>query len=131
VIGKLVTQARQPILTAPCCRHAKPAARERWRQTTLTAIKPSDRWSGSEGGRAAPQMPTRFYGSVETARSVKAFDAILNVVVMELQRTSGAKVRLALEVEAEASSGFRESEIDIVHDNARQLKFKPEATGFG
>jgi hypothetical protein len=39
-------------------------------------------------------------------------------------------VKLALEVAAEATSGFLESEIGIVRDNARQLKFKPEATGF-
>ena len=46
----------------------------------------------------------RFYGSVEIdmVRPVKSFDAILNAVVMELQRTQGAKVKLTLEIEAEA-----------------------------
>jgi uncharacterized protein len=64
-------------------------------------------------------------------RPVKAFDAILNAVVMELQRTPGAKVKLTLEIDAEASNGFSGADIGVVRDNARQLKFKAESTGFG
>ncbi len=76
--------------------------------------------------------PRRFYGSVEIdmVRPVKSFDAILNAVVMELQRTQGAKVKLTLEIEAEATGGFDDSEVSVVRDNAKQLKFKPESTGF-
>jgi hypothetical protein len=83
-------------------------------------------------GPAAPGKPRRFYGSVEIdmVRPVKSFDAILNAVVMELQRTHGAKVKLTLEIEAEASDGFAEGEVSVVRDNARQLKFKSESTGF-
>lgn len=53
---------------------------------------------------AAPQKPWRFYGSVEIdmVRPMKSFDAIFNAVVMELQRTNGAKVKLTLEIEGEA-----------------------------
>lgn len=81
---------------------------------------------------SAPVKPRRFYGSVELdmVRPVKSFDAILNAVVMELQRTHGAKVKLTLEIEAEASEGFADSEVSVVRDNARQLKFKSESTGF-
>jgi hypothetical protein len=63
-------------------------------------------------------------------RPVKSFDAILNAVVMELQRTKGAKVRLTLEIEADAEGGFAENDVGIVCDNARQLKFTPGSTGF-
>jgi hypothetical protein len=79
-----------------------------------------------------PRQPRRFFGSVEIdlERPVKSFDAILNAVVMELQRTHGAKVTLTLEIEAEAPAGFAEDEIGVVRDNARQLKFKAESTGF-
>jgi hypothetical protein len=63
-------------------------------------------------------------------RPVKSFDAILNAVVMELQRVPGAKVKLTLEVEAEAPGGFPDADVGVVRDNARQLKFKAEATGF-
>jgi hypothetical protein len=77
--------------------------------------------------------PKRFYGSVEIdmIRPIKSFEAIVNAIVMELQRTHGAKVKLTLDIEAEASSGFAAGEVSIVRDNARQLKFKSESTGFG
>ncbi|WP_287994534.1 DUF499 domain-containing protein [Acidiphilium sp.] len=76
--------------------------------------------------------PRRFYGSVEIdmVRPVKAFDAILNAVVMELLRTHGAQVTLTLEIEATAPDGFSDGDIGVVRDNSRQLKFKPESTGF-
>ncbi len=81
---------------------------------------------------AALAKPRRFYGSVELdmVRPVKSFDAILNAVVMELQRTHGTIVKLTLEIEAEATDGFAEGEVSVVRDNARQLKFKAESTGF-
>ncbi|MEJ6913942.1 ATP-binding protein [Bradyrhizobium diazoefficiens] len=81
---------------------------------------------------AQPRKARRFYGSVDLdmVRPVKAFDAILNAVVMELQRTQGAKVRLTLEIEAVADEGFADNDVSVVRDNARQLKFKPESTGF-
>jgi SNF2 domain-containing protein/uncharacterized protein DUF499 len=79
-----------------------------------------------------PRKSRRFYGSVELdmVRPVKAFDAVLNAVVMELQRTQGAKVKLTLEIEAVADEGFSDNDVSVVRDNARQLKFKPESTGF-
>ena len=64
-------------------------------------------------------------------RPVKAFDAVLNAVVMQLQRTQGAKVKPTSEIEAVADEGFSDNDVSVVRDNARQLKFKPESTGFG
>jgi hypothetical protein len=80
----------------------------------------------------SPSKPRRFYGSVEIDmnRPVKAFDTILNSVVMQLQRSPGAKVKLTLEIEGEAPSGFDESDVGVVRDNAKQLKFTPQSTGF-
>ena len=63
-------------------------------------------------------------------RPEKAFDAILNAVVMQLQRTQGAKVKLTLEIESEAPGGFSESDVSVIRDNAGQLKFKVGSTGF-
>lgn len=87
---------------------------------------------GPVTGPTSPSKPRRFYGSVEIdmVRPVKSFDAILNAVVMELQRTQGAKVKLTLEIQAEAPNGFAEGEVGVVRDNARQLKFTAESTGF-
>ena len=89
-------------------------------------------WSLRSKFNVAQVDRARFFGSVEIdmVRPVKSFDAILNAVVMELQRTQGAKVKLTLEIEAEAPGGFAEGEIGVVRDNARQLKFKAESTGF-
>jgi hypothetical protein len=39
-------------------------------------------------------------------------------------------VKLTLEVEPEVAEGFDESEVGIVRDNAKQLKFTAESTGF-
>jgi len=84
------------------------------------------------GADAGPGKPRRFYGTVDLdmVRPVKAFDAVLNAVVMELQRTPGAKVKITVEIEAETEGGFDEADIGVVRDNARQLKFRPDSTGF-
>lgn len=63
-------------------------------------------------------------------RPVKAFDAVLNAVVMELQRATGAKIKITVEIEAEAPEGFDDGDVGVVRDNARQLKFKADSTGF-
>lgn len=79
-----------------------------------------------------PGKVTRFYGSVEIdmVRPVKAFDAIMNAVVVELQRSPSAKVKLTLEVQAEAPGGFDEDDVGVIRDNAFQLKFNADSTGF-
>jgi predicted AAA+ superfamily ATPase len=81
---------------------------------------------------AGSSKPRRFYGSVEIdpSRPVKAFDAIVNAVILELQRSPTTKVKLTLEIEAQASEGFDDSDVGVVRDNARQLKFDPGSTGF-
>lgn len=85
-----------------------------------------------DGAAAGPGKPHRFYGTIDLdmVRPVKAFDAVLNAVVMELQRTPGAKVKITVEIEAETEGGFDEADIGVVRDNARQLQFRSESTGF-
>ncbi len=39
-------------------------------------------------------------------------------------------MRLTLEIEADTEDGFSEADIGVVRDNACQLKFKAESTGF-
>lgn len=43
---------------------------------------------------------------------------ITNGVIFALQRTPGARVRLALKIEANAESSFDNTEVGIVRDNA-------------
>ena len=137
----LIVAKSPPIMLAPSAVIVRAdVAFERIKKTgTSTGASPT---GGGDGGIASgpatsdepatPQQPRRFYGSVEIdmVRPVKAFDAILNAVVMELQRNPGAKVKITLEIEAETPSGFSETDIGVVRDNARQLKFKEESTGF-
>jgi uncharacterized protein len=98
-----------------------------------TSSGASDSAGTGPTAQPASRNPRRFYGSVEidvNRRPVKAFEDIMNSVVMELQRTHGANVKVTLEINAEAPSGFEASEVGIVRDNALQLKFKAESTGF-
>ena len=102
--------------------------------TSRTGALATGDGAGAVSPHAAPEShnPRRFYGSVEIdmVRPIKSFDSIFNAVVMELQRTKDAKVKLTLEIEAETPSRFAQSEVSVVRDNAGQLKFKAESTGF-
>jgi predicted AAA+ superfamily ATPase len=94
---------------------------------------------GANGAEAAPVadlpgpiQPTRFFGSVEldTDRPIRSFESVFNAVVALLQNAKGAKVKLTLEIEAEAPDGFTEADVRDVRDNSKQLKFRSESTGF-
>ena len=63
-------------------------------------------------------------------RTVKSFDTILNSVILELQSSKGLKIKVTLEIEAEAPSGFEDADVGVVRDNTKQLKFDPGSTGF-
>lgn len=110
--------------------------------TTLPTATGGDIFDGGEAPTKPSVAPTvtplkksqphRFYGSVEIdmVRPVKAFDTILNSVVMELQRTRGATVKVTIEIEAVAQDGFSEIDVGIIRDNTKQLKFSDMSTGF-
>ncbi len=74
----------------------------------------------------------RFYGSVELDpnRPVRDLQPIIDSVIGELLRADGARLTLRLEIEATAPGGFKAEDAAVVRDNARTLKFRPEATGF-
>jgi hypothetical protein len=44
---------------------------------------------------------------------------------MELQRSPGAKVKLTLEIEAEAPSGFNDADVGVVRDNNEAAEVHP------
>lgn len=81
---------------------------------------------------AKPTQPTRFFGSVELdpGRPIRSFETVFNAVIALLQNANGAKVKLTLEIEAEASAGFSDADVRDVRDNSKQLKFRSESTGF-
>jgi hypothetical protein len=90
--------------------------------------------NGSDGASAQPSIAiyTRFFGSVEIdmVRPIKTLETIIEAVVMQLQHSPGTKVKLTLDIEANAPGGFSESDISVVRDNTRQLKFDSSSTGF-
>lgn len=79
-----------------------------------------------------PSQPTRFYGSVEIDldRPIRSFEAVFNNVIALLQNANGAKVKLTLDIEAETPAGFSETDVRDIRDNAKQMKFRPDSTGF-
>ena len=120
--------AKQQTSSAPVAPPGPPPGAE----GSMEPTAPTPGAPGSSPIPPAPTKPHRFYGSVEIDmnRPVKVFDAILNAIVMELQRSPGAKVKLTLEIEAEAPSGFKDEDVSVVRDNTKQLKFTPGSTGF-
>ena len=88
--------------------------------------------AGSDPVPASPAQPKRFYGTVELdgTRPIRALEQIIDAVVAQLQHTSGTKVKLTLEVDAVCDDGFSEADVGVVRDNAKQLKFRAESTGF-
>ena len=99
----------------------------------LTSVDPVEQpVPGTTPAKPESAKPRRFFGSVEIDpdRPVKSFDAIVAAVVEQLLRTKGATVSLTLDIEASAPDGFDESDIGVVRDNAKQLKFRADSTGF-
>jgi hypothetical protein len=88
---------------------------------------------GAPAPQSSTSKPTRFFGTVEldASRPIRSLEAIMSAVVAELQRTPGTRIKLTVEIEAVAEGGFDEADIGVVRDNTRQLKFRPESTGFG
>jgi hypothetical protein len=89
--------------------------------------------SGTPGGPPPPPPPdvklTRFFGTIELdpTRPVAKLHSIVDGILSELSRPSGAKVRLVLEIHADAPAGFPDDVVGIVRDNAKTLGFGGDA----
>lgn len=106
-------------------------------ETTPTGGSPTvvDTGNTVTGSPSEPTetQPRRFFGVVEIdpSRPIRSFESIVNSVVSELQRRSGVRVTLTLDIEGVSDAGFPDEDIDVIRDNAKQLKFKADSTGFG
>jgi len=69
--------------------------------------------------------PKRFYATVELdlSRPVVQMGQIAQSVLSELERAAGAKIRVRLDIEAEAPGGFPKDVEDIIRDSAATLRF--------
>lgn len=82
--------------------------------------------SGQPSGKSAgPPRPKRFYATVELdpSRPAPQVGQIAQSILSELERAKGTKIRIRLDIEAEASGGFPEDVESVVSDNAASLKF--------
>jgi hypothetical protein len=107
--------------------------------TAATADKSSsgDRNSAGAGGEAPHRpdgkvLPLRFYGSIKLDPDKAGLQvaAIAKEVLFELTRLSGSSLKLSLEIEGHASSGYPDDVVEVVRANLRDLKIDVNALGF-
>jgi hypothetical protein len=77
-------------------------------------------------GTAGKQAKHQFYGSIELdpVRAKFDFANIVDEVVMQFTSRPDVKVRIAIEIQAESSSGFDDALQRAVKENCNVLKFK-------
>mgnify|MGYP007107680328 CR=1 FL=1 len=85
----------------------------------LPPAKPGDETS------PAPR-PTRFYGVIELdpLRAKLQFAEIVDEVVAQFTALPGAKVRIQVDINADAAEGFSEGTVRAAKENANTLKFR-------
>lgn len=104
-------------------------------------MAPSGSGDGVPGTGSAVQPPPgppqkrtmrRFVGVIDLdpQRPIPTMQKVVENIIAELQRTRGTSIKLTLEIEAEATSGFDESDASVVRDNTKTLKFREGPTGF-
>jgi len=85
---------------------------------------------GAAGGGNPPKTPsakkTVFFGQVELdpVKAKLQFSDVTEEVLMLFTSKPGVRVKVSLEIQAEASSGFDESTQRAARENCNQLKFK-------
>lgn len=81
----------------------------------------------STGGGTAPQVTKKhFFGSIEldAIQAKKQFADLVDEVVLQFTSRPGVKVRIAIEIQAEAGTGFDDGLQRAVKENCNVLRFK-------
>lgn len=104
--------------------------------TTTSTVKGSGgggtNGAATAGGGAGPAIKkTMFFGSVELdpLKAKLQFSDVAEEVLMLFTQKPGVKVRISVEIEAEAGSGFDDGVQRSVRENCNQLKFKNHEFG--
>ena len=115
-------------------RAAEEAAKPNATETTATATEgatsraeDSARPTYSTGGNATPQATKKhFFGSIEldAIQAKKQFADLVDEVVLQFTSRPGVKVRIAVEIQAEAGTGFDDGLQRSVKENCNVLRFK-------
>jgi predicted AAA+ superfamily ATPase len=90
------------------------------------SVEGTHRPTDPAGGTASQPANKRFYGSIELdpILSKKQFADLVDEVVQQFTMRTGVKVKIAIEIQAEASTGFDDGLQRVVKENCRVLKFK-------
>ena len=78
-------------------------------------------------GAIAPQIiKKQFYGSIELdpIQAKKQFADLVDEVILQFTSRPGIKVRIAIEIQAETTTGFDDGIQRVVRENCKVLKFK-------
>ena len=88
--------------------------------------------TGPETKPAGKKQPRRFYGSIPLDPDKAGFQvaAIAKEILFELSRPNGAGLKITLEIEGTAASGYPQDVIDVIRANLRGLKLDTSEVGF-
>lgn len=72
------------------------------------------------------RLQKQFYGSIEldAIQAKKQFADLVDEVILQFTSRPGVKVKIAIEIQAETSSGFDDSLQRAVKENCNVLRFK-------
>ena len=78
------------------------------------------------GGASSHSVKKQFYGSIEldAIQAKKQFADLVDEVVLQFTSRPGVKVKIAIEIQAEAATGFDDGLQRAVKENCNVLKFK-------
>jgi predicted AAA+ superfamily ATPase len=78
------------------------------------------------GAIAAPSIKKQFYGSIELdpIQAKKQFADLVDEVILQFTSRPGIKLRIAIELQAEATTGFDDNLQRAVKENCKVLRFK-------
>lgn len=78
------------------------------------------------GGAAPQSVKKQFYGSIEldAIQAKKQFADLVDEVVLQFTSRPGVKVKIAIEIQAEAATGFDDGLQRAVKENCNVLRFK-------
>ncbi len=115
-------------------RAAEEATKPKVTETTATAtagatsrVEDSATSTYSTGGGTAPHATKKhFFGSIEldAIQAKKQFADLVDEVVLQFTSRPGVKVRIAIEIQAEAGTGFDDGLQRAVKENCNVLRFK-------
>lgn len=129
-----VTAAAYLATTVEARRAAEEAAKPKATDVPATAtpsatarVEDSAKSSYSTGGStASPAAKKRFFGSIEldAIQAKRQFADLVDEVVLQFTSRPGVKVRIAVEIQAEAATGFEIGLQRAVKENCDVLRFK-------